>query len=143
MLTNAPIPQQPLGCVEPEPPTSSITRALCAELIRREQVGTLKYGRPLRPFDNRRTLVDALEESLDMAVYLKKAVMEQEMLQHLPNAPQGIAAPFKWVPTLEYNYDINDASGTCIICGVSYEVACWLTDLMNASVSMQSPPPKE
>lgn len=74
MLTN--IPNIPTPQREPEPPTSSITRALCAELIRREQVGTLKYGKALEPHDGRRTLQDVLEECLDMAVYLKKYIIE-------------------------------------------------------------------
>lgn len=78
MLTNIPIPQHPLHAQEPEQLPSAITRALCAELIRREQVGTAKYGRPLKPHDGRRTLQDVLEELLDACVYVKKHIMEQE-----------------------------------------------------------------
>jgi hypothetical protein len=45
----------------------------------RNAVGTAKYGKPLTLGDGRRGLVDAYEELLDGAVYLKKAILEEEM----------------------------------------------------------------
>ena len=49
------------------------------DIHKRDEVGTVKYGKPLRAFDGRRTLQDAYEEALDLAVYLKKEIVEREM----------------------------------------------------------------
>jgi len=40
----------------------------------------LTYGKELKTFDGRDSLLDAYEEALDMAVYLKKARMEHAAL---------------------------------------------------------------
>lgn len=44
----------------------------------RDQFGFRKYGRHLELHDGRDTLRDAYEEALDLAVYLKKAMMERD-----------------------------------------------------------------
>jgi hypothetical protein len=44
----------------------------------RDALGLRKYGRPLRPHDGRDTLQDAYEEALDLAVYLRKAMLERD-----------------------------------------------------------------
>ena len=44
----------------------------------RDQFGFRKYGRHLELNDGRDTLRDAYEEALDLAVYLKKAIMERD-----------------------------------------------------------------
>jgi hypothetical protein len=44
----------------------------------RDALGMRKYGRPLLPHDGRDTLQDAYEEALDLAVYLRKAMLERD-----------------------------------------------------------------
>jgi hypothetical protein len=44
----------------------------------RDALGMRKYGRPLQPHDGRDTLQDAYEEALDLAVYLRKAMLERD-----------------------------------------------------------------
>jgi hypothetical protein len=49
-----------------------------ADMRGRDAFGYMKYGRHLKPFDGRRTLQDAYEEALDLAVYLKKEMVERQ-----------------------------------------------------------------
>jgi hypothetical protein len=44
----------------------------------RDHVGRKRYGVPLQPFNGRDALRDAYEEALDLAVYLKQALLERE-----------------------------------------------------------------
>lgn len=44
----------------------------------RKQFGLEKYGTPLQPFNGRNALKDAYEEVLDLAVYLRQKLYEQE-----------------------------------------------------------------
>lgn len=48
-------------------------RALCEE---RDAMGRAKYGTALRVHNGREPLVDALQEALDLAVYLHQAMMQ-------------------------------------------------------------------
>lgn len=45
----------------------------------RNAFGKEKYGTPLQPFNGRDSLQDAIEEALDLVVYLKTAILEEEM----------------------------------------------------------------
>jgi len=47
----------------------------------RDQFGRAKYKTPLEAFNGRNALVDAYQEVLDLAVYLKQQIVEQETLQ--------------------------------------------------------------
>ena len=47
-----------------------------AELEQRAEIGQRHYGRPLTSFNGRDPLRDALEEVLDLAMYLKQWEME-------------------------------------------------------------------
>ncbi len=44
----------------------------------RDELGLRKYGKTLMPHDGRDTLRDAYEEALDLAVYLRKAMLERD-----------------------------------------------------------------
>jgi hypothetical protein len=44
----------------------------------RDEKGTWKYGIRLRSGDGRDSLIDAYQESLDLAVYLRKAIFERD-----------------------------------------------------------------
>lgn len=44
----------------------------------RDHFGAQKYGQRLKPHDGRNTLVDAYQEVLDLAVYLRKKIYEEQ-----------------------------------------------------------------
>jgi len=60
-----------------------VTDRLIAFWKARTEFGRGKYGKALRPFDGRKTTVDALEESCDLAQYLMKKLMEEEAVADL------------------------------------------------------------
>lgn len=55
----------------------------------RHELGIKRYGTPLQPFNGRAALRDAYEEALDLAVYLRQAMIEREemisMIRELAN----------------------------------------------------------
>lgn len=51
---------------------------VASDAIERDAVGRQRYGVPLTPGNGRDSLRDAYEESLDLAVYLKNALVERE-----------------------------------------------------------------
>jgi len=55
----------------------NIWNLVISDMKHRDEMGTAKYGKPLSLHDGRRTLQDAYEECLDMACYLKKAILEE------------------------------------------------------------------
>lgn len=68
--------------VAPEPPPTSgsgdpIWGMVVKDMLERDLEGWRKYGVPLRAFDGRRSLVDAYQEVLDLAVYLRKEIAER------------------------------------------------------------------
>ena len=46
-------------------------------MYERDRVGRARYGMPLRAGNGRDALVDAYQEALDLAVYLRQAVEER------------------------------------------------------------------
>lgn len=52
-----------------------------ADMRARDEFGRSKYGCALMIEDGRDTLQDAYEEALDLAVYLKKAILERNRKQ--------------------------------------------------------------
>jgi hypothetical protein len=48
-----------------------------ADMQQRNENGTRKYGTPLQAHNGRDALVDAYQEALDLAVYLKQAIIER------------------------------------------------------------------
>lgn len=59
----------------------TIWEAVVNDMKGRDEYGERKYGRRLEAFDGRKTLQDAYEEALDLAVYLKKEIIERTMLE--------------------------------------------------------------
>lgn len=47
------------------------------DMRRRDRDGRNKYGTPLQAFNGRDALVDAYQEALDLAVYLRQAIEER------------------------------------------------------------------
>jgi len=60
--------------------SDAVFPGLIADLKARDALGRATYGKELKTFDGRDSLLDAYEEALDMAVYLKKARMEHAAL---------------------------------------------------------------
>jgi hypothetical protein len=65
-----------------EPPPKEGQRPVAEVVLRdlqeRIQMGESKYGMKLKTFNGRNALWDAYQECLDMALYLRQAIMEQE-----------------------------------------------------------------
>jgi len=45
----------------------------------RDKIGRERYGTPLQPFNGRDSLIDAYQEVLDLAVYLRTKIYEEEV----------------------------------------------------------------
>ena len=64
-----------------EPPPKkgkvNVTDAVIADIAERSKIGTEKYGTPLMTHNGRKPLVDAYQEILDMAVYIKQELLER------------------------------------------------------------------
>lgn len=48
-----------------------------ADVIQRMEIGKQRYGTPLQTFNGRDGLLDAFEEALDLAIYLRQVVLER------------------------------------------------------------------
>ncbi len=71
----------PVAIADQPPPAPSEGRAIwalvVADMYERDRVGRARYGMPLRAGNGRDALVDAYQEALDLAVYLRQAVEER------------------------------------------------------------------
>lgn len=69
------------GDTQPLPVASNtpiMHRLVQDDLEARLKIGVDRYGQPLQAFNGRNALRDAYEEILDLAVYLRQAIFEQE-----------------------------------------------------------------
>lgn len=48
------------------------------DIEKRRELGIQRYGTPLQPHNGRDALKDAYEEALDLAMYLKQAIVERD-----------------------------------------------------------------
>lgn len=63
----------------PQPNTSKpIWELVIADMYERDHVGRQRYGTPLQTNNGRDALVDAYQEALDLAVYLRQAIEERK-----------------------------------------------------------------
>lgn len=64
-----------------KPPESShyppVWDVVIADMQERKEMGKEKYGTYLRAFNGRNALVDAYQEVLDLAVYLRQLIIEE------------------------------------------------------------------
>jgi hypothetical protein len=65
----------PLVCTDLRADFSDI-EAMCRDCMGRHEFGVAKYGKPLRKDNGRDAIVDAYQEALDCAVYLRQALSE-------------------------------------------------------------------
>lgn len=67
--------------VQPDPVPNDgpvVHAAVRADLEARQRLGTATYGTPLQPHNGRDALMDAYQKALDLACYLKQALMERD-----------------------------------------------------------------
>lgn len=62
----------------PEPGRKVVVDAVMLDFIKRSYVGKKKYGTLLMTGNGRDALMDAYQEALDLAMYLKQAIMERD-----------------------------------------------------------------
>ena len=66
-----------------EPPPKAgkvnVTEAVVADMKERSKIGTEKYGTPLMTGNGRNALVDAYQEALDLTVYIKQHLLENNI----------------------------------------------------------------
>ena len=65
----------------PIPGGKPVLPAVIDDLRERSEYGKKKHGTILKTFNERRGLVDAYQEALDLVMYLKKELMEQEEVE--------------------------------------------------------------
>jgi hypothetical protein len=95
----------------PEPPpirTSgrTIWDLVIEDMKARDASGREKYGTPLQAHNGRDALVDAYQEALDLAVYLRQAIEEREQLA---TAKQ----PYTWPTSKANGHGANCTCSTC------------------------------
>ena len=55
------------------------------DMKERDKMGQEKYNTRLQPFNGRNVLIDIYQETLDLAVYLRQMIYEQEQIDNAPN----------------------------------------------------------
>ncbi len=109
-----------LSAPEPAPVSNNkpaVWDMVIADMIDRDFTGQQKYGTRLQPFNGRNSLVDAYQEVLDLAVYMRQMIYEMEEITAenicltaalrnllLHTTMIGIAEGFP----IEVQYDEND-----------------------------------
>jgi hypothetical protein len=73
---------------------SEITQMVIDDLAARREVGIQRYGRPLRMFNGRNALIDAYQEALDLTVYLRQRLAEDEAKAASDPEPINVDASF-------------------------------------------------
>ena len=69
-----PITDQP----PPRPAKGDVWRLVIADMENRRTTGITRYGTPLQANNGRDALVDAYQEVLDLAVYLRQVIEERQ-----------------------------------------------------------------
>lgn len=67
---------QPLPVPNEHP---DIQSAVIADIEKRRELGIQRYGTALQPLNGRDMLVDAYDEAIDLAIYLKGAIVERDL----------------------------------------------------------------
>lgn len=84
---------QPLPTVNDHP---SIQSMVIADIEKRIEIGIQRYGTALQPNNGRDMLLDAYEEAMDLAIYLKGAIVERD----LQRAAEAAREPVEATPDL-------------------------------------------
>ena len=62
----------------PQPSTGDVWALVLADMEDRRRLGIERYGVPLQAHNGRDALIDAYQEALDLAVYLRQAIEERD-----------------------------------------------------------------
>lgn len=62
----------------PQPGQGDMWLLVMDDMAARRETGIGRYGTPLQAHNGRDALVDAYQEALDLAVYLRQAIYERE-----------------------------------------------------------------
>lgn len=57
----------------------AVWEVVIKDMKERNALGTKRYNTPLQAFNGRNALIDAYQESLDLAVYLRQRILEDEI----------------------------------------------------------------
>jgi hypothetical protein len=76
--------QEETMSIEDQPPPlpnhgTPIWELVIADMAERNKIGRQRYGTPLHAGNGRDPLIDAYQEALDLAVYLRQAIAERDM----------------------------------------------------------------
>jgi len=86
--------QSTTSSIDQPPPVANgsvpVWELVIADMRERDQVGRARYGTPLQAHNGRDALADAYAEALDLAVYLKQAMVERDAA--LSRATGGVDA---------------------------------------------------
>ncbi len=77
MRTTSSIEDQPAPTQE-SADKPAVWNLVMDDMRERDRVGRARYGTPLQPHNGRDALVDAYQEALDLAVYLRQAIYERD-----------------------------------------------------------------
>ncbi|QAU07249.1 hypothetical protein SEA_NOSILAM_6 [Gordonia phage NosilaM] len=83
------IREQIIGSAEPDPEHNegaSMHDLVIEDMRKRKEFGLTKYGTVLQAHNGRNALRDAYDEVLDLAVYLRQRIEEDEKLRRLAGA---------------------------------------------------------
>lgn len=58
-----------------------VDKAVAADIIARKEIGLQRYGTYLQAFNGRDALLDAYQEALDLAIYLRQVIAEEREKQ--------------------------------------------------------------
>jgi hypothetical protein len=61
----------------PQPSTGDVWALVLADMEDRRRLGIERYGVPVQAHNGRDALIDAYQEALDLAVYLRQAIEER------------------------------------------------------------------
>ena len=90
---------------EPNPKPNDLPAVwdlVIADMKARDESGRAKYGTPLQPYNGRKQLVDAYQEVLDLAVYLRAEIEERirdrarETQERVRAQEEGQARDVEW-----------------------------------------------
>lgn len=90
--TSGPTRQNRQGDTQPLPTKNDlpyIHDLVIADITSRKTLGTERYGTPLQPRNGRSAIKDAYEEAVDLAVYLRQALWEEDHTAVASSSDEG------------------------------------------------------
>lgn len=94
-----PAPSEAATAAQPKPHGigPEILPLVIADLEARTVLGRVKYGEVLRATNGRDALIDAYQEVLDLAQYLRQEIEERRLLRMIPRPPAYPAVDAHWL----------------------------------------------